>query len=754
MTVEDPRPLGLGDTPAVPSSAGGGSAVRSPKSVPSSAHRTPQADDDRTLADHEDSHAGGADAYERFEQRFELHNELGRGAFGRVYRAWDQKLGRWVAVKLAREPDGKSANLLLREARAAAQLRHSQIVHIYDVGKCEHGWYIITDYIAGESLRVYLSKQRPSLETAVRWTSLIARALHYAHQQGIIHRDIKPSNILIDEKGEPHLLDFGLAHLAAGTDTLAGNGQQVGTPAYMAPEQITPKFGPITPATDVFALGNVFFELLTGQAPFEGDSRSVMFRTTHEEPPSLIQAMPRVPPELDAIYRQARARLPSERFKSCGEFADRLDEWSQRRNSDPEGPGSTVAIVPPVLRESPEEVRLFPVSPSPDSPTTAPARQRLSRRMWFAGTGAVALGSLGFYWYEFIGPGTLLNLPRTVVLDAEFGGERVPAELRFVPVDKDGQPHPEVMARGIAGQPISLMPGRYIVVATFEGEHQEVLRTVPRIKASTWAQLPHAAAAWDAEQRRFRLPGIRIQSLHDLADAMAHVQGGEVTAGTKNSPFFYPPQRFMVAPFYIDPQEVTAKQWNEALLRSEPLWREGGVDDWDASQFGFVSSQPPDEPYRGASPAVALRVAESLGKSLPTWPEWVFVVTDGNRRKWPWGDEPPGDDEKYPWPPDAASERDVTADRMRIRGLVSGPAEPTQSFVWQPPNAMPIEAGMENFMPHLGVDMLVCGGPLDYPECLTSRWKDQSDLIPANAVPLRANSNCGLRTVHRLKPRF
>src|SRR5262249_23239836 len=173
--------------------------------------------------------------------RFELHEALGTGAFGTVWKARDPQLDRTVALKLPRagnlgtEPE---RDRLVREARAAAQLRHAAIVAVHEVGDHDGQPYIVSDLVEGLDLGHWLGAKSPTFREAAAWVAGAADALQYAHERGVVHRDIKPSNLILDGGGRLHVTDFGLAKRDAGEVTLTFDGQVLGTPAYMAPEQI------------------------------------------------------------------------------------------------------------------------------------------------------------------------------------------------------------------------------------------------------------------------------------------------------------------------------------------------------------------------------------------------------------------------------------------------------------------------------------------------------------------------------------
>jgi WD40 repeat protein/serine/threonine protein kinase len=259
--------------------------------------------------------------------RFEIRDELGSGAFGTVYRAFDPILDREVALKVPHPGTLKTPKAItrfLREAKAAAQLYHPHIVPVFDTGSDGPHHYIASAFVPGQTLADAIDDARPDLRRAAQIVLDLADALHYAHAQGIIHRDVKPANIMLGSDGKAYLMDFGLARMALSAEKLTQDGAIIGTPAYMAPEQASASGDEATAASDQYSLGVTLYELICGQTPFSGPTSLVLFHAINTAAPSPCSINSAIPRDLETICLKTVAKLPSERYASCGDLANDL----------------------------------------------------------------------------------------------------------------------------------------------------------------------------------------------------------------------------------------------------------------------------------------------------------------------------------------------------------------------------------------------------------------------------------------------
>jgi predicted Ser/Thr protein kinase len=317
--------------------------------------------------------------------RYELRGRLGQGGMGTVYLAWDTQLERTVALKLPRFDTGVGAEgraRFLREARAAAGLSHPNLCPVYDVGVIDGKHYLTMAYVEGRPLSA-VSRARALLPVAevVALVRQLALALQEAHEHGVIHRDLKPANVMLNAKGQPVVMDFGLARRTFSKEEvrLTQSGLLVGTPAYMPPEQVNGDVGAMGPGCDVYSLGVILYELLTGRLPFDGPLGTLLAQIVLDPPPPPSRWRPDLDPAVERVCLRALAKQPADRFPSMRAFAEALDACL--RGEPPSD--ATPPPAPTILAE---------VAPLAESPTaTARPRRRSGWKVFF---GCAALSVL------------------------------------------------------------------------------------------------------------------------------------------------------------------------------------------------------------------------------------------------------------------------------------------------------------------------------------------------------------------------
>lgn len=541
-------------------------------------------------ADAENSSAG--DPKRRIKQ-FELQSILGHGGFGIVWRARDKRLQRDVAIKVPR-PDRLALSdrtMFLREARAAAKLHHPNIIAIHEVGEHESEIYIVTELVDGVSLKTWLETQKMSPSDAATLIAKLATAAQHAHDQRIIHRDLKPANVLIDKKGEPHVADFGLAKRDSGEESLSIAGQLMGTPAYMAPEQARGDHALIDARTDVYALGAIFYELLTGLRPFRAEMSILLEQVQHTPPIPPRQIKPEIPKELEAICLKCLAKDPAKRYSSAGALAEDLYLYQA---------GETLRGIPAAL---PHRVGKW---------------LRRHRRSVTAVVLAFCLSLTiagGVSWH-FRGTKPIPIDLRRVGFTTNPAG----CEITVVPLDpKSGEPDPTRIEKAKGRTPLNmdLAAGDYLVVAVLDDlRFHEVYRNVPPTGVIDPTLLPHASRVPDASGV-LKMPIIEIPR-PDITVGMGFVEKVDQLVEPA-SPRNNSTTTWSLPAFFIDTCEVTRADMEKRMIEKH------GAEGWrrlkEKNNFPGVDHRK----YSHLNYFFCLRLFEAQGKRMPSSAELYFL---------------------------------------------------------------------------------------------------------------------------------
>lgn len=695
-------------------------------------------------------------------ERYELRGEIGKGSFGEVWRAYDTTLQRLVALKCLHDDFSEKAfRILRREARAVAGLDHPSVVKVLDCGRGPKGAVIVFEYVEGISLQDWVVRTAPPRQTApaaaasttagasatatvqasltavppapasnpaasakmapaapfqgteggpalppalaARLVLQILEGVQHIHDRGVVHRDLKPGNILVTPDGMPKIIDFGLSKHENVLSTLTDDGKLLGTVPYMSPEQCQGK--PLGPATDIYAMGVILFELLTGERPFEGGKRDELIQKIVAGPPAKFRPAD-VPQDLRAICLKAIERNPARRYASAAAMAEHLRRYV---DSKP---------LPFLMRH----------------------RELVRSAQGFARIGGIGLAVAA----SLFAAGVVLFPPKPdprpmVVVETVPPG----AKLSLFPMDrKAGRIFTDRAVRPAGPTPAAfrLEPGDYLIVAALEdgtGRFHEVYRHVPGPDEPAVTGFRHLK--WFVEgPGRIRLPTIEIPEASVTAD-MARVDGttdGEAgqgfvcgRSGTKAAPR----TRVQIPDFLVDSAEVTLAQYQETL-RVSP------------SNEPSLKQQDPGSPVCVSFEEAVAR-AEDLGKRLLEEAEFEFVATGRGERQFPWEDPADGR-EVRPY-----QDRLVLGGKA-VSGLCSGHAEWTDMSRLDPREKAGADLILPGSFPFLrpvrGGGKLALEDPTDF--SLRDRDPEYRTLVSKFEVRKGLGFRCGRSAAPRLHP--
>ncbi|RMG89417.1 MAG: serine/threonine protein kinase, partial [Chloroflexi bacterium] len=309
--------------------------------------------------------------------RYQLLERVGSGGMAVVYRALDRALGRIVAIKMLHESFTNDPGFLQRfrhEAHAAANLSHPNIVTVHDIGQDGNRHYIVMEYVEGRTLKQIIREAQENgrflpISRALDLTIQICNGIGYAHRANFVHCDVKPQNVLVTHDDRVKVADFGIAR-AISEATQQQQSQVWGTPQYFSPEQAAGE--PATPASDVYAIGVILFELLTGRLPFEGESpTAIALKHIQERPPRVSEFNPTVPPQLELIIDKVLSKEPAGRYRTAGQLGRILSTYRERSLADT-GPVYTVTESPATTPVSEQKTQIYQRKPIAEDTAVSP----------------------------------------------------------------------------------------------------------------------------------------------------------------------------------------------------------------------------------------------------------------------------------------------------------------------------------------------------------------------------------------------
>lgn len=549
--------------------------------------------------------------------RYHVLERLGQGGMAVVYKAYDTRLEREVALKVIRTDAFAPAVLdrLLkrfeREAKAQAKLTHPNIVKVYDYGEHEGSPYLVMELLSGGTLKQKLGKPLPYLDAA-RLLAPVAQALASAHREGILHRDVKPSNILLTPSGEPVLTDFGIAKLLEEDEghTLTGTGVGVGTPEYMAPEQGLGK--EVDGRVDVYSLGVVFYELVTGRKPFTADTPlAVLYKQMNDPLPRPKEIVPGLPGSVEKVIFKALAKKPEDRYPDMAAFAQALErlelgreEGPTRRTSRPDR-----GEPEPVVEETRDEIH----SKVPSRIVQRKGSRVKKVRWWkWAGSGLLGIALVGWVIVGVVIPGVEKSRAEAAVRTAS-AEQTILAAAQQLEAAETGTARAEQ-----TGQASALSLARTSTAAAW-------------IPTSTRTNIPVVTPTLGIGSTRIREADGMVQ---------VYVPVGEFEMGSEDGDDDEQPvHKVFLDAYWIDKYEVTNAQYMKCVEAGACTEPEKRISSTRPSYFGDPAYA--DYPVIFISWYAAENYCAWTGDRLPTEAEWEKAARGMNPNIYPWGNLSP-----------------------------------------------------------------------------------------------------------------
>ena len=558
--------------------------------------------------------------------QYEIREEIGRGGMATVYKAYQPSLGRYVAIKVL-PPYHADADIFIarfiREARAVARLEHPHILPIYDFGREGELSYIVTKYVEGGTLKDQLGHPF-DLQRAASIIAQVASALDYAHDQGIIHRDVKPSNILLDHGEWALLTDFGLAKMIGASARITGSGVGIGTPAYMSPEQ--GQGLEVDRRSDVYSLGVILYEMLTGHTPYEADSPlSVMVQHITQPLPSPRAVNPNIPAAVERVILKALVKDPAYRYARAGDLAAALRDAVAKVETTPGPKPSPIAetitgavTFPPAEKQA----RRAPPPAQPPAPADSPPRRNRTTATAITAVVILALAVAGcVVIWTLVRPTPATPTPTFTVAQALTATAQTAGIVTT--------PSPTAVAEATATPPAGTREASPTTTPPVETTARPTDTATPTVIPS-----PTATPAPTSTSTHPSEPAAGTIKVFGDAE-MVYVPSGRFTMGSDSGdPDESPAHTVYLDGFWIDRTEVTNAAFQKCVAAgacSQPISASNTRDSY------YNNPAFADHPVIYMNHYDAEGYCRWVGKRLPTEAEWEKAARGTDDRRWPWG---------------------------------------------------------------------------------------------------------------------